>query len=309
MSGHSSLSVAIKHEDLLSCDQQMAFDSDINSSLSPYQSFTGYASQEHNPLAFDYPVHPNTVNSLTNMLTDSSPFTTVAPSATSGPSDVDTRAYNLTAEIAELSLSSPMSSPLYHATSLGSSPILSTISQPQPPQVCDPKELDSPVITEQHIIHAGPSSEAEGSHRSRAPSYRAPTVDSDYSPSGESEVEDDGDRSWGTPPSKKKARSARVSRAAHPYLKPAAKPKGDKRRGTKIEIPIPVPGLTKNSRGRCVPKKTEGFVEDGSRPFWCHVQDCDKLFSRGEHLKRHILSIHTQAKRETLPSRFLVSPY
>ncbi|KAF9648188.1 hypothetical protein BDM02DRAFT_3096939 [Thelephora ganbajun] len=227
------------------------------------------------------------------MLADSAPFATVAPSATSGPPVEDASAFNLSAEIAELSISSPASSPLFHTESLASSPTFSPTSHSQQSQACDPKALGSPVTIERPIIQPGPSTQAEDHRCSRALPCRASTADSDYSPSGESEVEDENDHSYGEPSNRKKTRSARVSHAAHPYLRPAPKPRTSRRRGTKLEIPTPVPGLTKNSRGRCVPKKTEGVLEDGSRPFWCHVKDCDKLFNRGEHLKRHILSIHT----------------
>ncbi|KAF9781874.1 hypothetical protein BJ322DRAFT_1010803 [Thelephora terrestris] len=169
------------------------------------------------------------------------------------------------------------------------------MSQPQQIQVCDPQALGSPVDIEQPIIQAGLSVQVEESRRSRPPTYSAPVVDSDYAPSGESEVEDENDYDYGAPSNRKKNRSARVSCAAHPYLKPASKSK-DKRRAT-LEIPVPVPGLTKNSRGRSVPTGTPGVVYvDGTRSFWCSVQNCNKMFSRGEHLKRHIKSIHTHDK-------------
>ena len=307
---HPSPSTVVKTEDSFSYDHHMTFDTGIPPSLSSYQSLTGYASQDDNPLAFNYPLHQNTVTNIANILADSVPFTTVAPPATSGLTGEEPSAYNLSAEIAELSISSPASSSLYHAGGLGSSPPLLPILLPQPTQVCDPKALGSPVIMEHHAIQAGPPSQAEGSSRSRTSSYRAFATESEYSPSGESEVEDENDQNYGEPPNKKKARSARVSAAAHPYMRPAPKAKGgSKRRGTKLEIPVPVPGLTKNSRGRCVPKKSERVFEDPSRPFWCNVEDCDKLFSRGEHLKRHISSIHTDDKREELPTILLVSSY
>lgn len=308
MDGRSSPGIVVKHEDPFGYDHQMVYDGGITTSLSPYQSFVGYHSQERNPLAFDYPVHQTAVSSLANMLAESSPFATVAPSATSGLSDEDASAY-LSTEIAELSISTPVSSPLYRAGSLGSSSTFFPISQSQPTQVCDPKALDSPMTVEQYNVQAGPSTSVDGRRRSNTSTYRASTADSDYSPSGESEVEDANDYSYGKSTNRKKSRSARVSHAAHPYLKPTPKAKGNKRRGTKLEIPVPVPGLTKNSRGRNVPKKTEGFFEDGSRPFWCPVEDCNKLFNRGEHLKRHVSSIHTQDKRETLPLHFLASSY
>lgn len=85
------------------------------------------------------------------------------------------------------------------------------------------------------------------------------------------------------------------------------------RRGprTRTAPPIPVPNLTKKSRGRRVPTNVAGESEDtpkeaplkegvqkGSRVYVCKVEDCGKCFSRGEHLKRHIRSIHTHEKRE-----------
>jgi len=306
MNDPSSPGTVVKHEDSFGYDHSMTFDRGIHSSLSAYRPSTGYALQERNPLAFDYPAHTNTASSLSNLLAGSAPFATVAPSATSGLPEEDAPAYNLSAEIAELSISSPLSSPIYHAGSLSSSSSFIPPLQPPTP-VCDPKTLDSPILMEQPIAEAGPSSQAGGPRRSRTSFYRASTADSDYSPSGESEIDDKNDGSYGKPFARKKARSARVAHAAHPYLRPAPKAKSVARRETKLELPVPVPGLTKNSRGRTVPKKTELVFEDGSRPFWCSVADCDKLFSRGEHLKRHISSIHTDDKRETPPTSSLVS--
>ncbi|KAF9235132.1 hypothetical protein BU15DRAFT_51715, partial [Melanogaster broomeanus] len=76
------------------------------------------------------------------------------------------------------------------------------------------------------------------------------------------------------------------------------------RRGPRIRTapPVPVPNLTKKSRGRRVPT-AEDAVPEGEpvegkkgRVYVCKVQDCGKCFSRGEHLKRHIRSIHTHEK-------------
>ena len=64
------------------------------------------------------------------------------------------------------------------------------------------------------------------------------------------------------------------------------------------------PNLTKKSRGRRVPT-TPGIVltPDGSarrtRGYTCRVPGYGKCFARGEHLKRHIRSIHTNEKRES----------
>ena len=79
------------------------------------------------------------------------------------------------------------------------------------------------------------------------------------------------------------------------------------RRGPRIRTapPVPVPNLTKKSRGRRVPTTgdpaAEGENEEGKkgRVYVCKVQECGKCFSRGEHLKRHIRSIHTHEKRKS----------
>jgi hypothetical protein len=81
-------------------------------------------------------------------------------------------------------------------------------------------------------------------------------------------------------------------------------------------LPIPVPNLTKKSRGRHVPtvdslrsaarhrKGKRQPEEEGenknARTFVCDTIGCGKCFARGEHLKRHIRSIHTYEKRELL---------
>ncbi len=69
--------------------------------------------------------------------------------------------------------------------------------------------------------------------------------------------------------------------------------------------PIPVPNLTKKSRGRRVPTQPaavlsagEGTATKRMRGYTCRVAGCGKCFARGEHLKRHIRSIHTNEKRE-----------
>ena len=66
--------------------------------------------------------------------------------------------------------------------------------------------------------------------------------------------------------------------------------------------PVPVPNLTKKSRGRSVPTTSNTITPYGAlrarRAFVCVVADCGKCFARSEHLKRHIRSIHTNEKRE-----------
>lgn len=69
--------------------------------------------------------------------------------------------------------------------------------------------------------------------------------------------------------------------------------------------PTPVPNLTKKSRGRRVPKSSSTVVASSgiaksARPYKCVVAECSKCFARGEHLKRHVRSIHTNEKRENI---------
>lgn len=293
-----SFGAAAKNQYSFGYESSMMFDRNLAHSAPTYQPSFGYTPQERNPLAFNYPVHSDTVSGLSTMLVDSAPFATVAPSDTSGLYEDDS-AYKLSAGVEGLSISSPVSSPFFYAESVGSSPPLLSMPEPQPTKACDPRVLGSPVAMEQLVIRPGSYIGMEAPRRAKAASTHAPIVDSDYSPSGESEVEDNNDHDYGLPLNRKKNRYARVSSAAHPYLKPA-KAKGKKNRGTTLEIPIPVPGLTRNSRGRGVPQKKKGEVilKNGTRAFWCSVENCNKLFRRGEHLKRHITSIHTYDRRE-----------
>ncbi|OAX36503.1 hypothetical protein K503DRAFT_673978, partial [Rhizopogon vinicolor AM-OR11-026] len=77
-----------------------------------------------------------------------------------------------------------------------------------------------------------------------------------------------------------------------------------RRRRQDINLPVPVPNLTKKSRGRKVPTSSGEPVfalskdksKKGSRTYTCHVDGCGKCFVRSEHLKRHIRSIHTNDK-------------
>jgi hypothetical protein len=95
-----------------------------------------------------------------------------------------------------------------------------------------------------------------------------------------------------------------------------------------LPVPIPVPNLTKKSRGRRVPTVASmecggrggkhrgchhlsrdgdgdaGGKWGGTRMYTCKVNGCGKCFARGEHLKRHVRSIHTYEKREFCLSRF-----
>lgn len=69
---------------------------------------------------------------------------------------------------------------------------------------------------------------------------------------------------------------------------------------SRASLPTPIPNLTKKSRGRRVPTKASTDVDSNqndSRLYVCSVDGCGKCFHRGEHLKRHIRSIHTHEKR------------
>ncbi|KAF9063672.1 hypothetical protein BDP27DRAFT_231185 [Rhodocollybia butyracea] len=92
-------------------------------------------------------------------------------------------------------------------------------------------------------------------------------------------------------------------------------------RTMRATLPTPVPNLTKKSRGRRVPIRvmtttgiemmtdpdagtdmiplaTESSTDNKKdrRSYVCSVEGCGKCFHRGEHLKRHIRSIHTHEK-------------
>lgn len=61
----------------------------------------------------------------------------------------------------------------------------------------------------------------------------------------------------------------------------------------RIPPPAPVPHLIKKSRGRRVPEPDEAR----ERAHICAVPGCSKSFARAEHLKRHVISLHTHEKR------------
>lgn len=77
-----------------------------------------------------------------------------------------------------------------------------------------------------------------------------------------------------------------------------------RRHGTSAPGPAPVPGLTKKSRGRRVPtlessgSGQEKYDGGGRNPRAYTCDACGKIFARGEHLKRHVRSIHTYEKRK-----------
>ncbi|KAI0789480.1 hypothetical protein C8Q75DRAFT_718459 [Abortiporus biennis] len=73
----------------------------------------------------------------------------------------------------------------------------------------------------------------------------------------------------------------------------------------KLAPPVPVPNLTKKSRGRRVPTSaavgSQNGVQKNNRGYMCKVPGCGKCFARGEHLKRHVRSIHTNEKPHKCP--------
>ncbi|THH30233.1 hypothetical protein EUX98_g3947 [Antrodiella citrinella] len=75
--------------------------------------------------------------------------------------------------------------------------------------------------------------------------------------------------------------------------------------GRKLAPPVPVPNLTKKSRGRRVPTAPVVISQNGitknTRTYMCRVNGCGKCFARGEHLKRHVRSIHTNEKPHKCP--------
>ncbi|KZP10130.1 hypothetical protein FIBSPDRAFT_908446 [Athelia psychrophila] len=80
-----------------------------------------------------------------------------------------------------------------------------------------------------------------------------------------------------------------------------------RRHGTSAPGPAPVPGLTKKSRGRRVPtlessgSGQEKYDGGGRNPRAYTCDACGKIFARGEHLKRHVRSIHTYEKPHRCP--------
>ncbi|KAG1847008.1 hypothetical protein DFJ58DRAFT_633901, partial [Suillus subalutaceus] len=89
------------------------------------------------------------------------------------------------------------------------------------------------------------------------------------------------------------------------FLDTSSSPFTSERRGPRIRtpLPIPVPNLTKKSRGRRVPTAGDEAIVEGEtakgrkgRDYVCEVEGCGKCFSRGRQLSRHIRSIHTHEK-------------
>ena len=168
--------------------------------------------------------------------------------------------------------------------------------------------------------------------------------DSDEDSDEEEELSDPSSSDYRPSPSPK-AESKRIVRH-HPYSTANRSKESSEAGGTSFRtilsrtrgdsdkpcapIPVPVPNLTKKSRGRKVPtvhdpeleSAADEYVPSGrlrdtsdggrvkrgrgggatgtknARTYRCTVEDCGKCFVRGEHLKRHIRSIHTNEKRQ-----------
>lgn len=107
-------------------------------------------------------------------------------------------------------------------------------------------------------------------------------------------------------------RSSSISVSNKRRSQPASSPVA-----SSLPIPIPVPNLTKKSRGRRVPtmssledirsaasgagRKRQSVGGKSARMYLCEVAGCGKCFARGEHLKRHVRSIHTYEKPHRCP--------
>lgn len=84
-------------------------------------------------------------------------------------------------------------------------------------------------------------------------------------------------------------------------------PKNDLKTGRRVlrrPNPVAVPNLTKKARGRPVPTKDTLLKPGSGRVYACPVEDCRKVFTRSEHLKRHTRSIHTNEKREFVSQHY-----
>ncbi|CAL1694834.1 unnamed protein product [Somion occarium] len=152
-----------------------------------------------------------------------------------------------------------------------------------------------------HVAANGPARK-----RQRKASFTSSSGDSDKrrsggSESGESEYEkddDDDDEEEEYFARRTRRRSSRKSVNGVDDLSSLTSPR-------RIPIPVPVPNLTKKSRGRRVPTEPTIVARDGmvknSRTYMCTVPECGKCFARGEHLKRHVRSIHTNEKPHKCP--------
>ncbi|KAJ7321253.1 hypothetical protein DFH08DRAFT_917258 [Mycena albidolilacea] len=68
-----------------------------------------------------------------------------------------------------------------------------------------------------------------------------------------------------------------------------------------LPVPVPVPNLTKKSRLYGAQEFGSTGSKAQARLYTCKVLGCGKCFARGEHLKRHVRSIHTYEKPYKCP--------
>ena len=150
-----------------------------------------------------------------------------------------------------------------------------------------------------------PGSSPPVSGSSSPPGLTSESDEDLWSESGESEVADpsdgeDGDEDTDFVQSRSISHSrTRLQRTSSASV---GSGNGSVRASARMDAPVPVPNLTKKSRGRRVPTApvfmVQGGVQKNMRMYRCTVDGCYKCFARGEHLKRHVRSIHTNEKRE-----------
>ncbi|KAF6748381.1 hypothetical protein DFP72DRAFT_575157 [Ephemerocybe angulata] len=152
----------------------------------------------------------------------------------------------------------------------------------------EPKKRSSPATKKQKTVsrQTSASGDADGEGEDD-PSVLNPTLPIISPPEGDSEA----------PP----ASSSRMPQGiTFLEVSTAADAQGDRRISrSRAVFPVPVPNLTKKSRGRRVPTSQNmdtAPVQPEKRVYICKVDGCGKCFHRGEHLKRHIRSIHTHEK-------------
>ncbi len=138
------------------------------------------------------------------------------------------------------------------------------------------------------------------------------------SESGESEAADPSDGAYGDDdgdfmPNRSMSRSRTRSRRASSVSVSSCSGSVRAPRTCRLSAPVPVPNLTKKSRGRRVPTApvyiVQGGVQKNMRMYRCTVDGCYKCFARGEHLKRHVRSIHTNEKRQSFSFLWLVGDF
>ncbi|TBU26802.1 hypothetical protein BD311DRAFT_414960 [Dichomitus squalens] len=136
--------------------------------------------------------------------------------------------------------------------------------------------------------------------RQRSVSFTSSSEEEYQGSSGESERDDDGDDEYIQSP-RASRRHGELPSDMSPSMSPSSGSLGGS--GRRLAPPVPVPNLTKKSRGRRVPTAQQ-VVNDGNvqkRMYMCKVPGCGKCFARGEHLKRHVRSIHTNEKPHKCP--------